>query len=82
VIQRRGGEHMTRGHDDTDKKFGTAIRLARKRHKLTQMQLGEALGVTFQQIQKYEKGTNLNTSPYLQRPPVTLSPNRAPGFFV
>jgi transcriptional regulator with XRE-family HTH domain len=48
---------MTRAHD-TDKKFGTAIRLARKKHKLTQMQLGEALGVTFQQIQKYEKGTN------------------------
>jgi len=49
---------MTRAHDNTDKKFGTAIRLARKKHKLTQMQLGEALGVTFQQIQKYEKGTN------------------------
>ena len=58
MIQHRGGEHMTRAHDNTDKKFGTAIRLARKKHKLTQMQLGEALGVTFQQIQKYEKGTN------------------------
>ena len=49
---------MTRAFDDIDKKFGTAIRLARKKHKLTQMQLGEALRVTFQQIQKYEKGTN------------------------
>jgi transcriptional regulator with XRE-family HTH domain len=52
------GENMTRAFDDIDKKFGTAIRLARKKHKLTQMQLGEALRVTFQQIQKYEKGTN------------------------
>jgi len=49
---------MTRAHDDSDKKFGTAIRLARKKHKLTQTQLGEALGVTFQQIQKYETGVN------------------------
>jgi transcriptional regulator with XRE-family HTH domain len=49
---------MTRAHDDVDKKFGNAIRLARIKHKLSQAQLGAALGVTFQQIQKYEKGAN------------------------
>jgi transcriptional regulator with XRE-family HTH domain len=49
---------MTRAHDDIDKKFGVAIRLARIKHKLTQTQLAEALGVTHQQIQKYEKGAN------------------------
>jgi transcriptional regulator with XRE-family HTH domain len=49
---------MTRAHDDVDRKLGVAIRLARKRYKLTQTQLGDALGVTFQQIQKYERGTN------------------------
>jgi transcriptional regulator with XRE-family HTH domain len=45
---------MTRAHDEIDKKFGTAIRLARKKHKLTQTQLAGVLGVSFQQIQKYE----------------------------
>jgi transcriptional regulator with XRE-family HTH domain len=54
----RGGEQVTRAHDDFDKKFGTAIRLARIKQKLTQTQLGEALGVTFRQIRKYEKGAN------------------------
>jgi transcriptional regulator with XRE-family HTH domain len=49
---------MTRAHDDVDKQFGMAIRLARIKHKLTQLQLGDALGVTFQQIQKYESGAN------------------------
>ena len=49
---------MTRAHDDIDKKFGTAIRLARKKHKLTQTQLAGVLGVSFQQIQKYENGRN------------------------
>lgn len=37
---------------------GTRIRLRRHILGLTQEKLGEKLGVTFQQIQKYEKGTN------------------------
>nr|WP_026017288.1 helix-turn-helix transcriptional regulator [Bartonella birtlesii] len=37
---------------------GTRIRLRRNILGLTQEKLGEKLGVTFQQIQKYEKGTN------------------------
>lgn len=41
-----------------DKHVGDKIRNARKLAKLTQTQLGEKLGISFQQVQKYEKGTN------------------------
>jgi transcriptional regulator with XRE-family HTH domain len=37
---------------------GMRIRLLRKRRKMSQSELGKALGVTFQQIQKYENGKN------------------------
>ena len=49
---------MKRAQTDFDKKLGAAIRFARIKQKLSQTQLGEALGVTFQQIQKYENGSN------------------------
>ncbi len=41
-----------------DKAIGTAIRLARLARKLSQTDLGNLLGVTFQQVQKYENGAN------------------------
>lgn len=41
-----------------DKLVGRNIRVHRLVRGLTQESLGEKLGVTFQQIQKYEKGTN------------------------
>lgn len=37
---------------------GSRIRLRRNMISMSQEKLGEALGITFQQIQKYEKGTN------------------------
>ena len=37
---------------------GSRIRLRRKMLGMSQEKLGENLGITFQQIQKYEKGTN------------------------
>jgi transcriptional regulator with XRE-family HTH domain len=37
---------------------GQNIRICRLQKGLSQTELGEAIGVTFQQIQKYEKGTN------------------------
>ena len=37
---------------------GKQIRFQRIRSDITQQQLGEAIGVTFQQVQKYEKGKN------------------------
>ena len=41
-----------------DRHVGAAIRLHRKIKSLSQKDLGKILGVTFQQIQKYEKGVN------------------------
>jgi transcriptional regulator with XRE-family HTH domain len=50
---------MLHGHDALiDKKIGSVIRLQRVKLGLTQSRLGEALGVSFQQIQKYENGSN------------------------
>ncbi len=37
---------------------GTRIRLRRNLIAMSQEKLGERLGITFQQVQKYEKGTN------------------------
>lgn len=41
-----------------DTHVGSRIRLRRNMLGLSQEKLGESLGITFQQIQKYEKGTN------------------------
>lgn len=42
----------------TDVWVGSRIRTRREELGLSQWQLGEALGITFQQLQKYEWGTN------------------------
>jgi transcriptional regulator with XRE-family HTH domain len=50
---------MTRRRDHLiDKKIGSVIRMQRVKLKMSQSELGAALGVTFQQIQKYEHGRN------------------------
>ena len=41
-----------------DKHVGSQVRLRRMVLGISQEKLGEALGVTFQQVQKYEKGVN------------------------
>lgn len=41
-----------------DKLMGQRIRARRIELKISQDELGEALGISFQQIQKYEKGVN------------------------
>ena len=43
---------------ETDALIGRTIRELRERRGLTQASLGRAIGVTFQQVQKYERGTN------------------------
>jgi transcriptional regulator with XRE-family HTH domain len=42
----------------TDVYVGSRVRMRRKMLGLSQEKLGDRLGITFQQIQKYEKGTN------------------------
>ncbi len=41
-----------------DKHVGDRIRLRRKMLRLTQTDLAELLGISFQQVQKYERGSN------------------------
>jgi transcriptional regulator with XRE-family HTH domain len=41
-----------------DKHVGSRVRMRRMLIGMSQEKLGEALGLTFQQVQKYEKGTN------------------------
>ena len=51
-------ELTARSADDVDAYVGSRVRLRRMALGISQEQLGEALGLTFQQIQKYEKGQN------------------------
>jgi transcriptional regulator with XRE-family HTH domain len=41
-----------------DRHVGSRVRMRRMLIGMSQEKLGEALGLTFQQVQKYEKGTN------------------------
>jgi transcriptional regulator with XRE-family HTH domain len=49
---------MPKTIDSIDRLVGQNIRIFRIAKSVTQVQLGKELGVTFQQIQKYEQGTN------------------------
>ena len=44
--------------NSTDAYVGSKVRMRRKMLSMSQEKLGEQLGITFQQVQKYEKGAN------------------------
>jgi transcriptional regulator with XRE-family HTH domain len=46
------------GPDPIDKYVGSRVRARRVGLRISQTKLGEAIAVTFQQVQKYENGTN------------------------
>ena len=50
-----------------DKHVGGRVRMRRKMLAMSQTQLADALGLTFQQVQKYEKGTNRMGASRLQQ---------------
>lgn len=64
---------------------GSRVRLRRMMLGMSQEKLGESLGITFQQIQKYEKGTNRIGASRLQhiatilKVPVSFFFEDAPG---
>jgi transcriptional regulator with XRE-family HTH domain len=62
---------MTQPHA-TDAALGARIRLRRRELGLTQVALAEALGLSFQQVQKYERGANRVSASMLHRVAVTL----------
>ena len=49
---------MQKSPNPIDKHVGSRVKIRRMLVGFSQEKLGEALGVTFQQVQKYEKGTN------------------------
>jgi transcriptional regulator with XRE-family HTH domain len=50
-----------------DKHVGSRVRMRRMMLSMSQEKLGDALGLTFQQVQKYEKGTNRISASRLQQ---------------
>jgi transcriptional regulator with XRE-family HTH domain len=58
---------VNKGCNAIDKHVGNRVRMRRLMLDLTQMQLADGLGLTFQQVQKYEKGTNRISASRLHR---------------
>jgi len=56
-----------RGGDPRDAEIGQRVRALRLQRGLSQTELGNLISVTFQQVQKYEKGTNRISAGRLQR---------------
>lgn len=54
-------------NDPIDIHVGQRLRLARKNCKMSQDKLADAMGVTFQQVQKYERGSNRVSASMLWR---------------
>ena len=54
------------GPHPTDKHVGSRVRMRRMMLHMSQTNLGDALGLTFQQVQKYEKGANRISASRLQ----------------
>src|SRR5215203_1260170 len=51
-------ESGTKEPQDVDRHVGSRVRMQRMAIGMSQEKLGDACGITFQQIQKYEKGSN------------------------
>jgi transcriptional regulator with XRE-family HTH domain len=56
-----------RGGDPRDAEIGQRVRALRLQRGLSQTELGQLISVTFQQVQKYEKGANRISAGRLQR---------------
>src|ERR1700689_3884660 len=57
---------MSKVSNIVDVYVGARLRMRRTMLGMSQSRLGELLGVTFQQVQKYEKGTNRISASRLQ----------------
>src|SRR4029077_21153148 len=57
-MPRASGAHGSRSTTPADVRIGNLIRAQRRSKALTQTELGKAVGISFQQIQKYENGVN------------------------
>ena len=59
--------------DPVDVHVGSRVQHHRKMLGISQEKLGDSLGITFQQVQKYEKGANRISASRLQQIAATLS---------
>ena len=58
-LKKRGRKPIIEGKNNlVDSHIGRRLRLRRTLMGLSQEKLGEAMGLSFQQVQKYERGTN------------------------
>jgi transcriptional regulator with XRE-family HTH domain len=73
-MARRSRNHLV------DRHVGASIRARRKALGLSQAELGRRVGITFQQIQKYERGTNRVSASTLYEIAEVLS-TPVPDFF-
>lgn len=71
---------MKKAPNPIDQQVGARLRMQRMLVGMSQEKLGEALGVTFQQIQKYEKGSNRISASTLKQIAQVL--NVQPSFFL
>ncbi len=55
---RKSGRRKSSGPNPVDIHVGARVRLRRTLLGMTQEKLSRAIGLTFQQVQKYERGTN------------------------
>ena len=55
------------GAHPSDKHVGSRVRMRRMMLAMSHEKLGDALGLTFQQVRKYEKGTNRISASRLQQ---------------
>src|SRR3954466_6826236 len=58
---------LARRADSRDEEVGRRVRSRRLESRLSQTELADKIGVTFQQVQKYEKGVNRIGASRLQR---------------
>lgn len=73
---------MNKTPNPIDVHVGSRVRLARSMIGMSQEKLGESLGITFQQIQKYEKGTNRISASKLQQMARILQVQSVGWFFL
>jgi transcriptional regulator with XRE-family HTH domain len=57
----------TKSPNPTDRHVGSRVCMRRKMLSMSQTNLADSLGVTFQKVQKYEKGTNRISASRLQQ---------------
>lgn len=79
IINQRGSQTLARCVDDWDAHVGERLKAGRMLHGVTQTALAEAAGISFQQVQKYERGANRISCGRLMQFAEVL--NVSPGWF-